>query len=139
MKRAVTTGPRSFDAYLATVPADKRPALERLRRVIRAAVPGAEEAVSYGLAAFRLDGRVLVLLGATANHCAFYPGSGTAVRAFGPALRGFSTSKGTIRFQPDRPLPMALVRRIVRFRLAEETGRPAGARAGRAESGRRSH
>lgn len=123
MKRAVPAGSKSIDAYLATVPADKRPALERLRRIIRAAVPGAEETVSYGLAAFRLDRRVLVLLGATANHCAFYPGSGTAVRAFGPTLRGFSTSKGTIRFQPDRPLPAALVRRIVRFRLAEQTAR----------------
>jgi uncharacterized protein YdhG (YjbR/CyaY superfamily) len=136
MKRAVPA--KSFDAYLATVPADKRPALERLRRIIRAAVPRAEETVSYGLAAFRLDGRVLVLLGATPSHCAFYPGSGTAVGALGPALRGFSTSKGTIRFQPDRQLPAALVRRIVRYRLAEQAGQAGRRTRSHAESRRRS-
>jgi uncharacterized protein YdhG (YjbR/CyaY superfamily) len=134
VKRAPTDR-RTIDAYLDTVPADARLALERLRRIIRAAVPRAEEAMSYGLPAFRLDGRVLVLLGAAEGHCAFYPGSGAAVRALGPALRGFSTSKGTIRFQPDRPLPAALVRRIIRHRLAEEA-RKAGLRRGRTRSGR---
>ena len=107
-----------IDDYLAGLNADKRAALERLRKVIRAAAPKAEECLSYGLAAFRLNGRPLVAFGAAANHCAFYPMSGSLVEAFKQELKVFDTSKGTIRFQTDKPLPTALVRRLVRARIA---------------------
>ena len=110
------------DRYLAGLPDDQRAALERLRKTIRAAAPKAEECISYMLPAFRLDGKVLVLFGATARHCAFYPGSGTAVNALGDELKGYSTSKGTIRFDPARPLSAALVRKIVKHRIAENAG-----------------
>lgn len=75
--------------------------------------------MSYQLPAFRLEGKVLVLYGATAKHCSFFPGSGTAVKAHAGDLAGFSTSKGTIRFDPAKPLPAALVRKIVKYRIAE--------------------
>lgn len=120
----------TIDEYLAGVSAPQRTGLERLRRTIKAAVPRAEECISYGLPAFRLDGRPLVLFGAAANHCSFYPGSGATVAAHRKELRNFETSKGAIRFQPDDPLPAALVRKLVKARIAEneKAGRPATSR-----------
>jgi uncharacterized protein YdhG (YjbR/CyaY superfamily) len=79
-------------------------------------IPRAEECISYGLPAFRLDGKVLVWIGAGANHLAFYPGGG--VDAFKSDLAGYKTSKGTIRFQPDHPLPATLVRKLIKARIA---------------------
>jgi len=107
------------DEYLAALPDDQRSALEKLRKTIRSAAPGAEECISYQLPAFRLGGKVLVLFGATAKHCSFYPGSGTAVEAHKVDLRDYSTSKGTIRFHTVKPLPATLVRKIVKYRIAE--------------------
>ena len=114
--------PKTIDEYLAGVNADQRAALEALRRTIRAVAPKAEEYIGYGLAAFRLNGRPLVAFGASAKHCAFYPMNSTTVEAFQKQLEGFETSKGTIRFQPDNPLPAALVRKLVRARIAENGG-----------------
>jgi uncharacterized protein YdhG (YjbR/CyaY superfamily) len=111
--------PKTFDEYLAALSADQRAALQKLRKTIKAAAPKAEEYISYGLPAFRLNGRPLVALGARANHCAFYPMSGTTVKAHMHELKAYETSKGTIRFQPDKPLPVALVRKLVKARIAE--------------------
>jgi uncharacterized protein YdhG (YjbR/CyaY superfamily) len=108
---------KTIDEYLAALSNDKRAALERLRQTIRAAAPGAEECISYQLPAFRLHGRMLVWFGATANHCAFYPGA--VVEAHKDQLKAYDTSKGTIRFQADHPLPAALVRRLVKARIAK--------------------
>lgn len=123
--------PTTHDQYLAAVPEDKRTALEKLRQAIRSAVPKAEECMSYQLPAFRLGGKVLVLYGAAAKHCSFFPGSGTAVQAHAGDLAGFSTSKGTIRFDPARPLPAALVRKIVKYRIAEDAAQQPPAASGR--------
>ena len=109
---------KTVDEYLATLSDDKRAALERLRKTIRAAAPKAEECISYQLPAFRLNG-MLVAFGATANHCAFYPMSSSTVAAHKDELKDYDTSKGTIRFQPDHPLPAALVRKLVKARIAE--------------------
>ena len=109
----------TIDEYLAPLPPDKRAALQWLRRHIKAAAPGAEECISYGIPAFRLDGKLLVHFGAAAKHCAFYPGA--VVEAHREALKGYDTSKGTIRFQPDTPLPAALVRRLVKAQIARRT------------------
>jgi uncharacterized protein YdhG (YjbR/CyaY superfamily) len=114
----MTHKPKTIDDYLAGLNADKRAALERLRKVIRAAAPKAEECISYGLPAFRLNGRPLVAFGAAAKHCVFYPMSGSTVVAFKQELKDFDTSKGTIRFQTDKPLRNALVRKLVRARVA---------------------
>lgn len=106
----------SIDAYLAALPPAQRAALETLRGQIRALAPEAEEAISYGLPTFKLNGN-LVHFGAAARHCAFYPGA--VIGAFAERLRGFETAKGTIRFQPDSPLPSDLVADIVRHRIAQ--------------------
>lgn len=113
MNAKVTT----IDEYLATVSDDKRAALEKLRQTLHAIVPGAEECISYGVPTIRLGGKNLVHFGAAKNHCSFYPGSTLA--AFADELKNYETSKGTIRFQPDNPLPKALVRKIVKALMAE--------------------
>lgn len=112
----------TIDEYLAALDDDKRKALENLRKAIRAAAPEAEECISYQLPAFRLDG-LLVAFGATTSHCAFYPMSSTTVEDHKNELEGYDTSKGTIRFQPDRPLPVALVRKLVKARVVENAAR----------------
>lgn len=115
--------PDSIDQYLAGLPEDQRTTLEGLRKTIKAAAPKAEECISYQLPAFRLDGRSLVAFGATGRHCAFYPMSSATVADYQEELKGFATSKGTIRFQPDRPLPAYLVRKLVKARIAENKAR----------------
>ena len=112
----------STDAYLAQLPANQRTALEKLRKAIKAAAPKAEEMVSYGLPAFRLNGRRLVCFGATKTHCAFYPMSSETIAAHKKDLAAYDTSTGTIRFQPDTPLPAALVKKLVKARIAENAG-----------------
>ena len=114
--------PKTIDEYLAGVDAGQRAALEALRRTIRGVAPKAEEYISFGLAAFRLNGRRLVAFGASVNHCDFYPMNSTTVKAFQDQLGGFETSKGTIRFQADNPLPATLVRKLVKARIAENGG-----------------
>ena len=113
---------KTIDEFLAHVSADKRAALEKLRRTIRAAVPKAEECISYGVPAFRLDGKLLVAYGAGAKHCAFYPGA-HPIEVHKDELKAYSTSKGTIRFSADSPLPVALVRKLVKTRIVEHAAR----------------
>ena len=114
--------PKTIDQYLAAVSDDQRAVLEKLRKTIRAAAPQAEECISYGLAAFRLNGKPLVGFGASAKHCAFYPMNGSTVAAFKNELKNYDTSKGTIRFPASKPLPAALVRKLVKARIAENGG-----------------
>jgi uncharacterized protein YdhG (YjbR/CyaY superfamily) len=117
-----TAKPTTIDDYLAGLSAAQRAALEKLRKTIRAAAPQAEEGFSYGLPAFRVNGKPLVAFAATASHCAFYPMSGRTVKAHQDELADYDTSKGTIRFPADKPLPAALVRKLVKARLAENAG-----------------
>ena len=114
---------KTIDEYLAGANAEQRAILGKLRRTILAAAPKAEECISYGLAAFRLNGRLLVALGAWANHCALYPMSAKTLKGFQDELNGFETSKGTIRFTPEKPLPASLVKKLVKARIAENGGR----------------
>jgi uncharacterized protein YdhG (YjbR/CyaY superfamily) len=116
------TAPTGVDEYLASVSEVQRAALEDLRRAIKEAVPEAVESISYGIVTLRFGGRPLVGLGATPNHCAFYLMSSSVLEPFRAELADYSTSAGTIRFQPDRPLSPDLVRRLVRARLAEVGG-----------------
>jgi len=117
------TGARTIDEYLSALSDDKRAALEKLRKTIRAAAPKAEECISYQIPAYRQDG-MLVGFGATGNHCAFYLMSSSIVEAHKEELKDYDTSKGTIRFQPDKPLPVGLVRKLVKARIAENAVRP---------------
>jgi uncharacterized protein YdhG (YjbR/CyaY superfamily) len=111
-------GATTIDEYLARLEPDQRAALETLRRTIRKAAPQAEEAISYGIPAFKQDG-VLLGFAASAKHCSIHPMNGHTVADFASDLAGYSTSTGTIRFTPDKPLPAALVTRIVKARMAE--------------------
>lgn len=117
----------TIDAYLAALGPEQRGALEKLRRMIQAAAPKAEECISYQLPAFRQDG-MLVGFGAGAKHCSFYLMSSSVLEGFEEELEGYDTSKGTIRFPADEPLPATLVRKLVKARLAENAARKRKAR-----------
>jgi uncharacterized protein YdhG (YjbR/CyaY superfamily) len=115
---------RDVDAFLAAVPAHKRAALQKLRRTIRAAAPKATELINYGVPMFRLDGKNLVSYAAATNHCTFYVQSPAVMRAFAAELKDYKQGKGSIQFAPDKPIPAALVTRLVKARIAEnEKGR----------------
>src|SRR3954463_14129591 len=101
--------PPTHDEYLAPLPDDKRAALEKLRKTIKAAAPEAEECISYQIAAFRHNG-MLVGFGPTPKHWAFDLMSANTLETFKDDLKGYDMSKGTIRFQAEKPLPAALVR-----------------------------
>jgi uncharacterized protein YdhG (YjbR/CyaY superfamily) len=112
--------PATIDEYLAMLGSEQRAALQRLREIVLETIPEAEECLSYGVPSFRLQGRFLLAFGATPKHCAFYPGA--VVDAHKEELEGYSTSKGTIRFQPDSPLPRTLVRKLVRAQVERRAG-----------------
>jgi len=111
--------PRTIDEYLAGVNAHQRIALEKLRKTICEVAPRVEECISYGIPAFRLNGHSLVFFGAWANHCAFYPGSSATLKKFRNDLKSFQITKGTIRFSPDNPIPIAVVKKLVKARMVE--------------------
>jgi uncharacterized protein YdhG (YjbR/CyaY superfamily) len=121
-----TDPPRStvVDTFLEALPGDQRGALERLRQTIRAAAPEAVESISYGVPAFKYRGRPLVSFGAARSHCAFYVQSPAVMEAHREELASYDTSKGTIRFAADEPLPEQLVAKLVRARIAETESRP---------------
>jgi uncharacterized protein YdhG (YjbR/CyaY superfamily) len=106
--------------YLAALPADARRHIEKVREAIRAAAPGAIESFGYGMPAFSLDGKPFAWYAAWKHHSSFYPLSQATTRALTAELEGYEISgKGTIRFRLDEPLPTALVRRLVKSRIAE--------------------
>jgi uncharacterized protein YdhG (YjbR/CyaY superfamily) len=111
--------PEDTDAYLATLPADCRQALQAIRAVIRAAVPDAQEALVYGVPGFKVGGRSLVCYAGFPTHCGFYPMSPDVIRAHAGELKDYDTSEGTIRFQVVKPLPAGLVKKLVKARYAE--------------------
>lgn len=118
--RTSTPAPvRDIDAYLASLPPKTRAGLQKLRRIIRTAVPDAEEGFSYGMPAFKLDGRPLVGFAAARTHSSLYPMSAAVIRSLAAELKGYETSKGTVRFPPDRPPSPRLVRKILKARMAE--------------------
>ena len=111
-KGKATTKPTTIDAYFAGLPSEQRAALERVRRVIRTTAPEAEECISYQMPSFKLNGKGLIWFGAAAHHCAIYG------VANDPALRDYDTSgKGTLRFTIEKPLPDALLRKLVTARM----------------------
>lgn len=112
---------KDHDDYLARVPDEFRAALEELRRTIRSIVPEAAEVISYQIPTFKLNGRMLVSYAAFSDHCSFFPGAGP-VDEHRAELKSFQTSKGTIRFTPNKPLSASLVKKLVktRVRLNEE-------------------
>jgi|ERR671931_1023864 uncharacterized protein YdhG (YjbR/CyaY superfamily) len=111
--------PKTVDDYLVRLKPDQQLALKKLRKTIHYLAPKAGECIRYGIPAFRLNGRSLVFFGAWANHCSFYPGSSNTLKHFRRDLKDFQITKGTIRFSPDNPLPLALVKKLVKARIVE--------------------
>ena len=110
--------PKSVEEYLAAVPAPARSTLNKMRATIRSVVPSeATETISYGMPAFRHNG-VLVWFAAFSNHCSLFP-TASVIAEFKSELKGSSTSKGTIHFPSDKPLPTTLIKKLVKARVAQ--------------------
>jgi len=109
---------KTIDEYIATYPQNVREILEELRRAIRETAPKAEETTSYGIPTFDLNGKHLVHFAAYKNHVGFYPTS-SGIKAFKKELSPYKTSKGTVQFPLNKPIPFDLVRKIVKFRVKE--------------------
>jgi uncharacterized protein YdhG (YjbR/CyaY superfamily) len=110
--------PETVDEYLAGIPEPARATLNKMRAAIRATVPSeATETISYRIPAFK-HGRVLVWFAAFSNHCSLFP-TASVIKAFKTELKGFSTSKGTIHFPLNKPLPTALIKQLVKARVAQ--------------------
>ena len=112
----MSPAPKTVDTYLASLPEDQRAALQKLRETIKAAAPEAGESISYGIPSFKYKGRPLIHIGAAKHHCAIY---GLVPDAYKDELKQYDTSKGTIRFPADKPLPATLVKKLVKTRMAE--------------------
>lgn len=106
------------DAYLARLSPEKRATLEKIRKGIRAAAPKAQEGMSYGMPAF-IQGKPIAGYTASAKHCSYFPMSGSVIATLQHDLGGYDTSKGAIRFPIGKPLPTALIRKLVKARLVE--------------------
>jgi uncharacterized protein YdhG (YjbR/CyaY superfamily) len=113
---------RDVDEYLAAVPEKQRVTLEKLRKTIKSAAPEASEAISYRIPTFKYQGD-LVGFAAFKNHCSFFVMSPSVIKAHKDELKAYKTAPGTIRFPSDKPLPLALVRKLVKARIDENEGR----------------
>ena len=112
--------PKTVDEYLAAAPQPARVALQQIRQAIRSVLPPeASEIISYRIPAFRHK-KVLVWYGAFANHCSLFP-TAALIEEFKDELKGFSTSKGTIHFPLDKPMPLELIKKIVRARIEPQS------------------
>ena len=116
------------DVYIAAQPPRARAALRRLRQAIRAAAPEAEEVIAYRMPAFRSHGRRLVYFAAFKDHYSLFPASSTLLATMRKDVRPYQAAVGTLRFEYGAPLPVGLVRRIVRARLTENRAKAGGAR-----------
>jgi uncharacterized protein YdhG (YjbR/CyaY superfamily) len=117
--------PATVDDYLAALPDDRRAAMEELRQAIKAAAPDATELISYQMPAFKTHGQFLVSYAAYKVHYSLFPASGAVVEALGDEIRPYLAGKGTIRFPAHRPIPTALVEKIVKIRVEENVKRGA--------------
>jgi uncharacterized protein YdhG (YjbR/CyaY superfamily) len=115
------TNPKNINEYIAGFPEDIRKKLEKIREAIKKAAPSAEEKISYGMPAFALNG-VLVYFAAFKNHIGFFP-TAAGVAAFRKDLAAYDGSKGTVRFPLDKPIPLSLIGKIVKYRVKENLAR----------------
>jgi uncharacterized protein YdhG (YjbR/CyaY superfamily) len=120
----VTT--QGIDEYLASVDEPKRTTLQKLRQTIRGIIPDAEECISYGMPAFRLEGTVIAGFAAFKNHLAYMPHSGSVLQELSDDLAGYESTPGSLHFPIDRPLPKALVKKLIATRLNQVHRRATG-------------
>jgi uncharacterized protein YdhG (YjbR/CyaY superfamily) len=111
--------PRGIDEYLAALDEPKRTTLQELRKTIIGIIPNAEECISYGMPAFRLEGEVIAGFAAFKNHLSYLPHSGSVFRELADDLAGYESTPGSLHFPIDRPLPKALVKKLIANRLSE--------------------
>jgi uncharacterized protein YdhG (YjbR/CyaY superfamily) len=111
----------TIDEYLATVSGNRRTALEKLRKTIRSLVPEAEECLSYRIPAFRLGGKIVAGFCARTQGCSYFPFSGRTLRTLANDLAGYEQTKGALHFDPEAGLPVSLVRKLLKARIAETT------------------
>jgi uncharacterized protein YdhG (YjbR/CyaY superfamily) len=109
---------KNIDEYLLNIPENQRLVLEELRQVIRETAPQAEEVISYGMPAFKYQG-MLVYFAAFKKHCSFFAGNGSTVETLNEELKGYKIAKSTIQFTVEKPLPHALVEKIVKIRMKQ--------------------
>jgi uncharacterized protein YdhG (YjbR/CyaY superfamily) len=110
--------------YLRSVPAKQRAALQKVRKAIHAAAPGSVETISYGIPAFKHRGRMLIYFAAFKQHNSLFPATKGFVAAHRKELEGYYTSgKGTLRFDAEKPLPAALLKKLVKWRIQENAAR----------------
>lgn len=114
----VAPKPATVAAYLATFPAEVQRLLQQVRETIHQAAPEATESISYGMPAYKLNGRPLVYFAAFKHHLGFYA-TPTGHAAFAAELAGYKEGKGSVQFPLDKPLPLELISRIVQFRVTE--------------------
>jgi uncharacterized protein YdhG (YjbR/CyaY superfamily) len=119
MKSDADTAKAEVRAYFAALPPATRKALKTLREVIFTVAPGATEGFSYRIPAYRLDDKRLVWIAAFKNHVSLYPMTGKIRRAFAKELSGYKMSTGTVQFPLDKPIPVALVKKLLRARIKE--------------------
>ena len=110
---------KTIDDYLAVLPTDRRGALQKLRRTIHSIVKDVEECISYSMPAFRHEGHVVAGFMSTAKGCSYYPFSGQTLSSLEPEIAAYSHTKSALHFDPARGLPVTLVRRLLRARIAE--------------------
>ena len=128
--------PETIDAYLATVSADRRAALEKLRKTIRSILPEAEECISYSMPAFRYAGHVVAGFLATSKGCSYFPFSGMTLATVAADVKTYDQTKSALHFDEAHPLPVALVRKLLKARIEESQGAVAGKRTRGAPSPR---
>jgi len=122
MSRTRSKPVKTIAAYLKALPADQRAALQRVRKGILTACPDAEEVISYGMPAFKWNG-MLLYMAASTNHCAVYGAISRVVAADKAFYAKYVSSKGTLKFTPEKPLPLALIKKLVKGRMAENVAR----------------
>jgi len=118
-KNSATQGAAQVRAYFASLPADARSHLRKIREIIRAAAPRAAESISYGIPTFKIDGERFIYCAAFKHHVSLYPMTAAIRRTFAGEVKGYKTSTGTIQFPLDEPLPIGFIKRLVKARLAE--------------------
>jgi len=111
--------PTTIDEYLASVTGERRAALDHIRKTIRTILPEAEECISYRIPAFRFKGRIVAGFAATAKGCSYFPFSGSTLRTLAEELENFEQTKSSLHFDPAKPLSVALVRKLIKARIAK--------------------